>query len=157
MVGSVFGSGWSVYLADRVGFRVGLACPPADRVGFRVGLTCPSADWVGFRVGLNKQTKQKLLLEFGDNLEEVLVDEVDLLLKVVEGLAPLVKILGRDGGEVQLPLDLQVGKAQAPGQQQSLHANAMPAKDCWYFKNIQIQISQSKHKYLLAEDFTFVN
>ena len=49
------------------------------------------------------------------------------------------------------------GLHQAPGKQQSLHANAQPTKDCWHFKNIQIQISQSKHKYLLAEDFTFVN
>ncbi len=38
------------------------------------------------------------------------MDEVDLRLKVVEGPDPLVKILGRDGGEVQLPLDLQVGE-----------------------------------------------
>ena len=46
------------------------------------------------------------------------MDEVDLWLKVVEGLAPLVKILGRDGGKVQLPLDLQVGEAKgfAAGQ-----------------------------------------
>ena len=39
------------------------------------------------------------------------MDEVDLQLKVVEGLDPLVKILGRDVGEVQLPLDLQVREA----------------------------------------------
>ena len=46
------------------------------------------------------------------------MDEVDLWLKVVEGLAPVVEDLGQDGGDVQLPLDLQLGEAKgfAAGQ-----------------------------------------
>ena len=79
------------------------------------------------------------LHRLGRNLEEVLADEVDLRLEVVECLAPVVEDLGQDGGDVQLPLDLQLGEAkgfaagqllaqlgglhQAPGEQRLLHAD----------------------------------
>ena len=63
------------------------------------------------------------------------MDEVDLRPKVVKGLAPLVEDLGQDDGEVQLLLDQPGRLHQAPGEQQSRHADAMLTKDCWYLKN----------------------